>query len=105
MFPVFYFISNGLILDILNLMKKIPIRLTDFIMVKTDILLSVEYEYLEVFQCSRFNITGSFSESNFTCTDNEILAFSKEASTLSTQKQTNKKTDSPALSPYKKREK
>lgn len=49
MFLVFYFISNGLILDILNLMKKIPIRLTDFIMVKPDILLSAEYKYLEVF--------------------------------------------------------
>lgn len=48
MFLVFYFISYGLILDILNLMKKIPTRLTDFIMVKLNIL-SAEYEYLEVF--------------------------------------------------------
>lgn len=49
-FLVFYFISYGLILDILNLMKKISTRLTDFIMAKPDILLSAEYEYWEVFQ-------------------------------------------------------
>ena len=50
MFLVFYFISYDLILDMLNLMKKIPTRLTDFIMVNPDIPLSAEYEYWEVFQ-------------------------------------------------------